>query len=317
MCNDIRERAMTFSIGRYEVVEKLGSGGMAHVFLARDPYMKRQVAIKVMSAAMTTDPEFRTRFETEAEVIAALEHPFIVPVYDFGYYKEQPYLVMRYLMGGSLKERLEDYGPMAISDAAKILERMAAALDEAHRRGVVHRDVKPENVLLDTAGDTFLADFGIVKIMSAAGSGTAGQWITGTPAYMAPEQVYGDRPITPATDVYALGVTLYELLTTTKPYTDSNNTKLMMNHVMEPVPQITMVLPDAPAGIEEVIMKAMAKEPADRYQSAGEFSEAVNSAGRAILSKRARKRWMADEITDALSALEDDEDDKPVPNTGS
>jgi len=306
---------MSFSIGRYEVVEKLGSGGMAHVYLARDPYMKRQVAIKVMSAGMTLDPEFRMRFETEAEVIAALEHPFIVPVYDFGYYNEQPYLVMRYLKGGSVKERIEDYGPVALSDAARIIERMAAALDEAHRRGVVHRDVKPENALLDTAGDVFLADFGIVKIMSGGG-GSTGQWLAGTPAYMAPEQVHGDQPITPATDVYALGVTLYELLVAKKPYNDPNPTKLMMKQVMEPVPQITVVLPDAPGGIEEVIMKAMAKNAHDRYQSAGEFSEAVNSAGRAILSKRARKRWMADEITDALSALEEDDDDRGVPSTG-
>jgi serine/threonine-protein kinase len=133
---------------------------------------------------------------------------------------------------------------------------------------------------------------------------------------MAPEQVHGDQPITPATDVYALGVTLYELLAARKPYNDPNPTKLMMKQVMDPVPQITVALPDAPAGIEEVIMKAMAKNSNDRYQSAGEFSEAVNSAGRAILSKRARKRWMADEITDALSALEEDDDDRNIPGTG-
>jgi eukaryotic-like serine/threonine-protein kinase len=298
---------MAFTIGRYEVLEKLGSGGMAHVYLASDPFMKRQVAIKVMSASLTHDPEFQDRFQREAEVIAALEHPYIVPVYDFGYFDEQPFLVMRYLMGGSVKERLEDYGPMPLSDAAKILERMAAALDHAHQAGVVHRDVKPENVLMDNHGETFLADFGIVKILSKGPGNSSGLWIAGTPAYMSPEQVHGDIPVTSRSDVYAMGIMLYEMLSGKKPFNDPNPTKLMMKQVLDPVPEINVVLNNAAPGIAEVIRKALAKDPDDRYEGAGEFSEAVNGAARSILSRRARKRWMADELSDALDALEDEE----------
>lgn len=298
---------MSFNIGRYEVLEKLGSGGMAHVYLAHDPYVKRQVAIKVMSAAVTADPEFRERFQKEAEVVAKLDHPFIVPIYDFGYFDNQPYLVIRYMVGGSVKERLEDTGPMAFSNAAKIIERMAAALDEAHRHNIVHRDVKPENILMDQKGETFLADFGIVKILSGGGTTTSAGWITGTPAYMSPEQVHGEIEVDRRADIYSLAIVLFELLSGKRPYYDDNQTKLMIKHVLDPVPRITKLLPDAPAGLEEVLMKALAKKPEERYDTAGQFSEAVNGVGRAILSRRARKRWMADELADALDSLGDEE----------
>jgi serine/threonine-protein kinase len=205
-------------IGKYEIIQKVGSGGMAHVFVAFDPDLKRQVAIKMMSGSLTRDPEFRLRFEREAEVIANLEHEYIIPVYEFGYHEDQPYLVMRYLMGGSLKERIEDYGPLSLSDAAAIMERMAAALEAAHRRGIVHRDFKPDNILMDTDGDTYLADFGIVKMLT--GGVTTGGWIAGTPAYMAPEQVHGDAEIDGRADVYAMGVSLYEILSGKLPYWD-------------------------------------------------------------------------------------------------
>lgn len=296
---------MTPRIGRYEVKEKLGKGGMAHVFLAEDPYMKRQVAIKVMSAQLLQDPEFKSRFEVEAQVIAALEHQYIVPVYDFGYAEDKPYLVMRYLMGGSLKERIEDYGAMSLSDAAPIIERVASALDEAHRRGVIHRDVKPDNFLLDQNGNIYLADFGIVKIVSGGASGGTGMWIAGTPAYMAPEQVDGSYPISPATDVYALGITLFEMLTGHQPYRDDLPTRQMMKHVLEPVPDITAMLQDVPPGIDEVLSKALAKKADERYQSAGAFAEAVNSAARTILSKRARRHITSTDLTDALDALDE------------
>src|ERR1043166_4097972 len=128
---------MSDKIGRYEVIERVGAGGMAEVYLGRDPYMQRQVAIKVLSPALNTDEEVRKRFEREAVVIAALEHSYIVPIYDFGYFGEQPYIVMRYMAGGSLKERLDDYGRLPLPQAAKIIERMAEALDVAHNRGLI------------------------------------------------------------------------------------------------------------------------------------------------------------------------------------
>ncbi len=292
-------------IGRYEIVEKVGSGGMAQVYLASDPYMHRRVAIKMMSASLTRDPEFHLRFEREAQVIAALEHEYIIPVYDFGYFHDQPYLVMRYMMGGSLKERVEDYGPLSLSDAAVIMERMADALEVAHQRGLVHRDFKPENILLDTEGDTFLADFGIVRIVT--GGVTTGGWIAGTPAYMAPEQVHGDAGVDGRADVYAMGVTLYELLSGRLPYWDPTPTRLMMKHVLDPVPALSAVLPDAPTGVVEVTQRAMAKDPNDRYPTPRAFSEALNGAARTILTRRARRRWTSDALEDALDELVDED----------
>jgi serine/threonine-protein kinase len=301
--------AGTFQIGRYEVEEKLGSGGMAHVYLARDPFMKRQVAVKVMYSALNHDADFRTRFEREAQVIAALEHPHIVPVYDFGYHEALPFIVMRYMPGGSLKERLEDHGPLSLTDAARVIERMAMALDDAHQQGVVHRDFKPENILMDQQGTTFLADFGIVKLLSAS-LGTGG-WIAGTPAYMAPEQIHGTLEPDGRADVYAMGITLFELLSNTKPYQDSDSTKLMMKHVLDPIPSIRERLPDLPPAVEEAIMRAMAKDREERYPTALAFSEAINASARAILSRRARKRWMADELADALDSLSEEDGDPP------
>src|SRR5574341_1812128 len=135
-------------VGRYQIIEALGSGGMATVYLARDPYMKREVALKLMSAKLLTDADFYARFEREAQTVAALEHPNIVPVYDFGYHEQQPYIVMRCMRGGSVKSRLIENGPLPIESAAGIIDRMAAALDNAHLRGVIHRDFKPHNILL-------------------------------------------------------------------------------------------------------------------------------------------------------------------------
>jgi serine/threonine-protein kinase len=210
--------------------------------------------------------------------------------------------------GGSVKDRLESRGPIPLSEAAKIIERMAAVLDEAHRQNIVHRDVKPENILLDHTGDTFLADFGIVKLLSGSATTTSAGWITGTPAYMSPEQVHGEFEIDGRADIYSLAIVLFEMVSGKRPYYDDNHTKLMIKHVLDPVPRITKLLPDAPAGLEDVLMKALAKKPEDRYDTAGQFSEAVNGVGRAILSRRARKRWMADELADALDSIGQDEE---------
>lgn len=295
-------------IGRYLIQERLGQGGMAEVLLARDPYMKREVAVKLMAPVFTTDPDFRARFEQEAQVIARLEHPYIIPVYDFGYYREQPYLVMRYLPGGSILQRLEDYGPMSLGDAARVVERMAEALDAAHSLGVIHRDVKPENILLDTEGKAFLGDFGIVKILGGRGPDT-GAFVVGTPAYMSPEQVEGNVKLDPRSDVYALGAVLFELLSGKPPFEHPSPTRLMLKHLSEPVPDINENVEDLPPGVSEVITRAMAKDREERYSTPGEFSQALNAASRSILSRRARKRWMADELADALDALSDEDDE--------
>jgi eukaryotic-like serine/threonine-protein kinase len=268
---------MADSIGRYEVLNKLGAGGMAEVYLGRDPFMQRQVAIKVMSPALAADPEVHRRFEREAVVIAALEHSYIVPVYDFGYMGQQPYLVMRYMSGGSLKEHIEDYGALPLATAVGIIERMASALDEAHSRGIVHRDLKPDNMLLDHQGGTYLSDFGLVKILIGNTTGTKGNFFAGTPAYMAPEQVHGRFPIDGRTDVYALGMSLFEMLTGQQPYADNNPMKLMMKQVNEPVPSLAAFNPSLDSRLDAVLQRALAKTPEGRYESVLAFTDALRA----------------------------------------
>jgi serine/threonine protein kinase len=180
-------------IGRYLVSRQLGRGGFAVVYLANDPFVKRQVAVKVLPAQFTDTPEMRARFQQEAEIIAALEHPAIVPIYDYGDHQGQPYIVMRHMAGGSLAERIQQ-GAISVHESAKILERISSALDRAHHQGIIHRDLKPGNILFDQFGDAYLSDFGIARLTEASLKLTGGG-IIGTPAYMSPEQIYGDRPI--------------------------------------------------------------------------------------------------------------------------
>ncbi|MEW5985812.1 MAG: protein kinase [Chloroflexota bacterium] len=265
------------TIGRYVIERELGQGGMAVVYLARDPAVGRQVAVKVLPRQFTFDPAFRARFRREAEVIAALEHPAIVPVYDFGEDDGQPYLVMRYMPGGSLADRIRR-GPMPLPEAVAILERLAPALDEAHRQGIVHRDLKPGNILFDQYDQPYLADFGIVKLAEGQTTSlTATGGIIGTPAYMSPEQARGNVELDGRSDVYSLGVILFEMLTGTVPYHNDTPMGLAMMHVLEPVPRIRAVKPDLPVGCEGVIGRALAKERTERYPTAGALAAAVMS----------------------------------------
>jgi serine/threonine protein kinase len=198
-------------IGRYKVLSEIGRGGMAVVYLAQDTSVNRKVAIKVLPRQFTFDPMFRERFRREAEVIATLEHPCIVPMYDFGEYDEQPFIVMRYMSGGSLVNHLHG-GPLQMPEIQRIIDRVGSALDEAHANQIVHRDLKPGNILFDQRGDSYLSDFGIVKLGEANASLT-GSGIIGTPAYMSPEQAQGVKDIDGRADLYALGIIFWEMLT--------------------------------------------------------------------------------------------------------
>lgn len=262
-------------IGRYQVKAELDRGGMAVVYLARDPRFDRDVAIKMLPREVRDQPTVRKRFEREAKVIAGLEHPSIVPVYDFGEDDRQPYLVMRYMTGGSLADRLDHR--LALRDATRIVVRVASALDEAHDRGVVHRDLKPGNILFDLHGEAFLSDFGIVK-MPEGGSTTSantGSLVLGTPAYMSPEQAMG-KSVDRRTDIYALGAVLYEMLTGIPPYIGPTPMSIAMKHVVEPVPTVKPMRPDLPDDIEDVISTAMAKNPDLRYETAGDMAAALS-----------------------------------------
>ncbi len=271
------------TIGRYEIERELTTGGMGVIILAKDPYIQRHVVVKVLIYSRTMDEMYRDFFQNEAEIIAALEHPCIVPIYDFGWHGQQPYIVMRYMSGGSLQDRI-DKGEVKITDMAHILTRVASALDAAHEKGIIHRDIKPSNILFDSTGEAFLSDFGIAK--SKSFTDDEGEWLVGTPAYMSPEQVQG-QDVDGRSDVYALGVTLYRLLTGQLPFSSSSTTELVNAHVELPVPDIRTIKSNLPAVWQEVVGKAMAKDPADRYATAGEFAEDVEviAAGKWFMRK--------------------------------
>jgi serine/threonine-protein kinase len=263
------------SIGRYNLIGEIGRGGMATVYRAHDPRFKRDVAIKLMTRDLLQDPTLKARFEREAQTIASLEHPAIVPVYDFGEEDDRPYLVMRLMNANTLDHRLKQ-GHLSIAETSAILDRIGSALERAHERGVVHRDLKPSNIMFDDYGDAFLADFGIARLTESAVTLT-GDSVIGTPAYMSPEQIHGDKAIDGRSDIYALGVICFEMLTGERPYTDTTPAKVMMRHIMDPVPDIRKVKPDLPQGVESLIAHTMAKDPDERYQTPHEMTDTLSA----------------------------------------
>jgi serine/threonine-protein kinase len=269
---------MPRNIGRYQIKAELNKGGMSVVYLATDPRFGRDVAIKLLPRSMQDQPNIRERFEREYRIIAALEHPCIVPVYDVGEEDGQPYLVMRHMPGGSLADLLT-YGRLNLPDTVRITQRLASALDEAHTRGIIHRDLKPGNILFDNHGDAFLSDFGIVKLFEndTGAQAMTGSVVLGTPAYMSPEQALG-KPLDPRSDVYSLGGVLYEMLTGVPPYKGPTSISVAMKHVVEPVPNPREYRPDLSLDVVNVVERAMAKEADARYNSAGEMALALAAA---------------------------------------
>jgi serine/threonine-protein kinase len=258
-------------IGRYIIENELGRGGMAVVFTARDPYIKRQVAVKVLPRQLTMDPQFRARFQQEAELIAALEHSFIVPIYDFGEDDHRPFIVMRLMIGGTLADRIER-GPLPLAETATIIARIGAALDLAHRQGIIHRDLKPNNILFSQHAEAFLSDFGVARLVEGSDALTRPGDFVGTPAYMSPEQAGGEAVIGPPSDIYALGVTLFQMLSGQLPYQSPTPMGLLMKHISDPIPNIRSINTNLPPGCEALIARTLAKAPQDRYPTARELA---------------------------------------------
>ena len=263
-------------IDRYEIKALIGQGGMATVYRAYDPRFEREVAIKLMPKAFLYEPDFRTRFIREAKTIALLEHPNIVPVYDFGEDQGQPYLVMRLMNGGSLSDKLEN-GPLPKTEVLKIMERIGSALDEAHRRGIVHRDLKPANILFDQYGNAYLGDFGIVRLAQGGGTSLTGTGTIGTPGYMSPEQIQGQE-LDGRADIYALGVMLFEMLTGERPYKADSAPMMIVKQMTESIPKLQTINPDLPRSYDAVLDRATAKNRDTRPRSARELAQMLAAA---------------------------------------
>jgi serine/threonine-protein kinase len=265
------------TLGPYQIEEQFGAGGMAQVYRARQTSMNRLVAIKIMSPLLTDDPQFEARFRQEAQTVAALEHPHILPVIDFGEQAGILYLVMRYIGGGTLHDLIQKGGRLPPEVALRYLGDIGSAVDYAHAHGIVHRDIKPKNVLLDNSGNAFVADFGLAKITAAGGITRSGMGLMGTPHYMSPEQGKG-LPVDSRSDLYSLAVLFYEMLTGRVPYDADSTVGIVMKHINEPVPPVTSVVKDLPPALDAVLQKGLAKEPGQRYASGAEFTKAVAEA---------------------------------------
>src|SRR5215207_4897056 len=266
------EARKTVLDNRYDVVRPLGSGGMGEVYLARDRVLGRDVALKVLRKQYAGDDEFAERFKREAMSAASLSHPNIIQVYDRGETEEgASYIAMEYVPGGTLKERISREGPLEAADAARLGAQVAEALGAAHDRGMVHRDIKPQNVLLAARGGAKVADFGIARAGSSATISRTGA-VMGTAGYMSPEQALG-KPATPKSDLYSLGVVLYEALTGELPYTADNPIAVSMKHVNEPLRPPVQLNPRIPRGMNALVTKLLAKDPEDRYADADELAD--------------------------------------------
>jgi formylglycine-generating enzyme required for sulfatase activity len=266
-------------LGQYQIVVLIGRGGMASVYKAYQPNMERFVALKVLPRHLAADPDFVARFRTEAKVIANLEHPNIVPVYDFGESDGYTFLVMRFIDRESLGSLLQGK-PLPFSQILDLIGQIASALDYAYSRGVIHRDVKPGNVLLDEHGNCLLSDFGLAKVLINSSNLTASGAFLGTPTYASPEQCLGRTDIDQRSDVYSLGVMLYEMVTGQPPFDADTPMGIAIKHIHYPLPSPRTVNPDLPESVEQVILKALTKDPDERYATAGELSQALGDAVR-------------------------------------
>jgi serine/threonine-protein kinase len=270
-------------VAGYRLEEEIGRGGMAVVYRARDVQLGRNVALKLLSPVLALDDAFRQRFIRESRAAAAVDHPYIIPIFAAGESDGVLFIAMRYVQGGDVRSLIDAEGPLPPDRAVGIITQVALALDAAHLHGLVHRDIKPANMLLDSVagGDqrdhVYLADFGLSKrSLSVTGLTSIGQFL-GTPAYVAPEQVEG-RPVDSRADQYALACASFEILSGAPPYERDDDLAVMWAHVSVPPPSLSERRPGLPAAADAVLAKAMAKAPADRYPTCIAFALALRQA---------------------------------------
>ncbi len=261
-------------LGDYELEDEIGRGGMATVYRARQINLERVVAVKVIQRTLTQNPQELQRFQQEAQMVARLEHPHILPIYDFDGAHDPPFIVMRYLAGGTIKDRLRR-GPIERTVLLDLLRKAAAGLDYAHRQGVIHRDIKPSNILLDSEGNPFISDFGIARWVT--GADATGGALLGTADYVSPEQAMG-RDLDHRADLYSFGVVIYQILTGQVPFSADQTLGILIRHVYDAPPRATSINTALPSAIDAVFERALAKNPEQRYGSAAELVEAVEVA---------------------------------------
>lgn len=263
-------------LGQYEIIGLIGHGGMATVYRGWQASTSRKVAIKIIDPERAQQGDFLIRFRHEVQTLASLSHPHIVKVFDSGEDDGLAYLVMEFLAGGNLEDRIQAK-PYELLAVGQLLDQISSALDYAHARGIVHCDLKPNNILLDEEGNAYLTDFGIARMMKEAVLVAQSDSQTGTPAYMAPEQWQNQR-LDKKTDIYALGVILFQLLTGEVPFIAYTPYSMMQKHLTEAPRSIRRLKPDLPPGIERIIHKALNKNPAERFKSAGNMAKAYKAA---------------------------------------
>jgi eukaryotic-like serine/threonine-protein kinase len=284
--------------GRYRLEAKLGSGGMSTVYLARDGTLDRQVAVKVMHREMSEQPDQLERFRQEARAVAKISHPNVVAVIDAGEDGGHPYIVFEYVEGETLKQRINRVGALGTQEALAYAIEIARGLTVAHSRNMVHRDIKPQNVLIDAEGRAKLTDFGISRQLEQDGMTATGR-VLGTTDYVAPEQAMG-HPVDPRSDIYSLGVVLYEMLVGQVPFHADSQVGVAMKHVNEELPDVQQRRPDISAAAALVVERATAKQPGDRYQEVGEMIDDLSTA---LEVEAARAGSTTGEATSILDAV--------------
>src|ERR1700737_2772547 len=266
----------TLLSGRFRLEELIGAGGMSTVYRATDTTLERDVAIKLMHREIASDSDQRERFRREARAVAQLSHPHVVTVIDAGEDGHRPYIVFEYIRGETLKDRIRSHGSLPIPEAVAYAIEIARALGAAHLRGIVHRDVKPQNVLIDPEGSAKVTDFGIARTLEEEGL-TADGRVLGTTDYVSPEQALG-HPVTGQSDLYSLGIVLYEMLTGEVPFRGENQVAVAMKHVREALPDVQVRRPELSAALAAVVDRATAKDTKRRYASADELVSDLEDA---------------------------------------
>ena len=265
------------TIGPYQILQQLGQGGMATVYKAYHPALDRYVAIKALHPAFMDDPNFLARFQREARVVARLEHPNIVPIFDFAEHEGRPYLVMKYIEGETLKAALER-NPLSAEEILRVVEAVGSALAYAHQRDILHRDIKPSNVLLAADGQIYLADFGLARIAQSGETTLTSDRMVGTPQYISPEQAMSRPDLDARTDIYSLGVMVYEMVVGRVPFSADTPFAVIHDHIYSPLPPPRTINADVSPAVERVLLKALAKDPLDRFSEVSIFVQAFRVA---------------------------------------